>query len=116
MPSPSGRLPADSTDPGDYGGNPSGYPERVVDYDDPAPLAFYKEGATYWIEELGLDGWRLDVAYQVPLSAWAEIKAAVKQAAAARRAAGKRWGTLGYMVAEIFSGAEGGSSINTEAA
>ena len=106
VPSPTGKLPVDSTDPADYFGNPSGYPGRVVDYDDPATLAFYKEVATYWVTEIGLDGWRLDVAYQVPLPAWREIKAAVEQASEARRLAGHRWGTLGYMVAEIFSGAD----------
>jgi len=106
VPSPSGRLPVDSTDPTDYGNDPSGYPGRVVDYDDPRTLAFYKEVATYWIDELGIDGWRLDVAWQVPLPAWRELRAAVEEAAQARRDAGQRWGTLGYMVAEIFSGAE----------
>lgn len=105
-PSPQGRLPIDSTDPGDYFGNPSGYPGRVVDYDAPETLEFFKEVATYWIKEIGIDGWRLDVAYQVPLPAWREIKAAVEAAAQSRRLAGKQWGTLGYMVAEIFSGAD----------
>ena len=57
--SPSGRLPVDSSDPADYGSDPNGYPGRVVDYDDPATLEFYKEVARYWIEELGIDGWRL---------------------------------------------------------
>jgi len=106
VPSPAGRLPVDSTDPSDYGDYPPGYPGRVADYDDPRTLAFYKEVATWWIEEVGIDGWRLDVAWQVPLWAWRELKAAVEAAARARRDAGERWGTLGYMVAEIFSGAE----------
>jgi len=104
--SPSGRRPIDSTNPNDYGGDPSSYPGRVVDYDHPDTLAFYTEVATYWIEELGIDGWRLDQAYQVPLPAWREIRAAVESAAAARRDAGHRWGTLGYLVAEVFSGAD----------
>ena len=30
--SPTGKLPVDSTDWGDYGGNPQNYPGRVVDY------------------------------------------------------------------------------------
>jgi glycosidase len=104
-PSPSGRLPVDSTDPADYGADPSAYPGRVVDYDDPRTLAFYQEVARYWITELGIDGWRLDVAPQVPLPAWRALRTAVQEAAQARRDAGHRWGTLGYMVAEVFSGA-----------
>lgn len=106
VPSPQGRLPVDSTDPADYGDYPPGYPGRVVDYAAPATLAFYTEVATFWIEQLGIDGWRLDQAYQVPPDAWRTIRAAVEELAAARRRAGQRWGTLGYMVAEIFSGAE----------
>jgi len=104
--SPTGKLPVDSTDPNDYFGNPSGYPGRVVDYDSPQTLEFYKEVAAYWVRELGIDGWRLDQAYQVPLSAWREIKTAVEVASAERRIAGKQWGTLAYMVAEIFAGAD----------
>ena len=53
MPSPTGKLPVNSS-PG------------VVNYNSPASLDFYKEVATYWIDELGIDGWRLDQAYQVP--------------------------------------------------
>lgn len=95
LPSPTGKLPVDSMDPSDYFGNPAGYPGRVVDYDSPATLEFYKEVATYWIEEIGLDGYRLDQSYQVPPSALREIRQAVDVAAAAN-------GTLGYLVAETW--------------
>ncbi len=105
-PSPTGKLPVDSTDPADYFGDPSTYPGRVVDFGSPETLEFYKEVATYWIQEIGIDGWRLDQAYQIPLSDWREIKAAVEAVSAERRDAGKQWGVLGYMVAEIFGGAE----------
>ena len=104
--SPTGKLPVNSTDPADYGGNPAGYPGRVVDYDFPATVEFYKEVATYWVNTLGIDGWRLDQAYQVPPSAWSQIRQAVEGAAAQRAAAGQQWGTLGYMVAEVWSGYE----------
>ncbi|MCA9259245.1 MAG: hypothetical protein KDA61_08600 [Planctomycetales bacterium] len=102
-PSPAGRLPVDSLDPSDYG-DPAYYPGRVVDYDAPETLAFYQEVATYWIDELGIDGWRLDQAYQTPLDAWRQIDQAVQEASQSRAAAGESWGTLGYMVSEIFSG------------
>ncbi len=92
-PSPTGKLPASSS-PG------------VVNYNAPASLDFYKEVATYWIDELGIDGWRLDQAYQVPPTAWQGIKSAVETTSAQRAAAGEQWGTLGYMVAEVWSGAD----------
>ena len=91
--SPTGKLPVNSS-PG------------VVNYDSAASVEFYKEVATYWINELGIDGWRLDQAYQVPPAAWRQIKSAVDATSAARAQAGEQWGTLGYMVAEIWSGAD----------
>jgi glycosidase len=93
VPSPTGKLPASSS-PG------------VVNYSSQQSVEFYKEVATYWIDELGIDGWRLDQAYQVPTSAWRQIRTAVEDASAARAAAGEQWGTLGYMVAEVWSGAD----------
>ncbi|MEM9296460.1 MAG: alpha-amylase family glycosyl hydrolase, partial [Planctomycetota bacterium] len=53
-------------------------------------------------EEVGIDGWRLDQGYQVPLNAWEEINTAVQQASQARADAGHEYGTLGYMVSEIW--------------
>jgi glycosidase len=97
-PSPTGKLPVDSVDFNDYGGDPCGYPGRVVEFDDPRSVEFFQEVATWWIDEIGIDGWRLDQAYQVPLDAWREIRASVETVSEARRAAGETWGTLGYMV------------------
>ncbi|WP_347331871.1 alpha-amylase family glycosyl hydrolase [Marinimicrobium locisalis] len=73
----------------------------------PEDLDFFKEVATYWIEELKIDGWRLDQAYQVPLDAWVEIRAAVEEASASvtyTNAAGDEVNPLGYMVAEVWKG------------
>ncbi len=71
-----------------------------VDY--PESLPFYKEVALYWIDELGIDGWRLDQAYQIPVKYLHEIQQAVRNKCDQRKAAGKEWGTLGYLVGEIF--------------
>jgi glycosidase len=87
-PSPTGHLPAGPANPVDY----------------PASLDFYREVATYWIEELGIDGWRLDQAYQVPVPVWTEIRRAVEETCRQRQTQGHRWGVLGYMVAEIWDG------------
>jgi len=90
--SPTGKLPVSSS-PG------------VSDYSAPQTVNFYKEVATYWINQLGIDGWRLDQSYQVPPSAWRDIRSAVESASAQRAQAGQQWGTLGYMVAEDWSDA-----------
>ncbi|HHQ4662565.1 TPA: alpha-amylase family glycosyl hydrolase [Aeromonas veronii] len=98
-PSPAGLLPALKS-----GG--AGYPGQLVDYSQPQSLAYFKEVARYWIEQYGIDGWRLDQAYQLSLDEWRAIRREVEQASAARKAAGQQWGTLGYMVGEVWKGAD----------
>ncbi len=90
-PSPSGLLPSGSNNPVDY----------------PASLDFYKEVATYWINELKIDGWRLDQAYQVPTDAWTQLRKAVDEASQSvtyTNSDGEQVNPLGYMVAEIWKG------------
>ncbi|MGL5504626.1 MAG: alpha-amylase family protein, partial [Aeromonas veronii] len=67
---------------------------------------YFKEVARYWVEQYGIDGWRLDQAYQLGLDDWRAIRSEVEQASAARKAAGQQWGTLGYMVGEVWKGAD----------
>ena len=72
----------------------------------PESLEFYKEVATFWIDELEIDGWRLDQCYQVSFKGgqdknyWKDIKEAVELKCKERRINGKKWGILGYMVGE----------------
>ncbi|MEV3842007.1 alpha-amylase family protein [Aeromonas veronii] len=98
-PSPEGRLPALTSGGADY-------PGQLVDYSKPESLAYFKEVARYWVEQYGIDGWRLDQAYQLGLDDWRAIRSEVEQASAARKAAGQQWGTLGYMVGEVWKGAD----------
>ncbi|WP_026970739.1 alpha-amylase family glycosyl hydrolase [Aliagarivorans marinus] len=80
----------------------------------PGDIDFFKEVASYWVEELKIDGWRLDQAYQVPVGAWGEIRKAVEDAAATVTYSmnGETVNPLGYMVAEIWDG--GGTQIREE--
>ncbi|MGL6006646.1 alpha-amylase family glycosyl hydrolase [Aeromonas sobria] len=98
-PSPEGRLPVLTS-----GG--AGYPGQLVDYSKPESLAYFKEVARYWVEQYGIDGWRLDQAYQLNLDEWRAIRSEVERASATRKVAGQQWGTLGYMVGEVWKGAD----------
>ncbi|MFH0264825.1 alpha-amylase family glycosyl hydrolase [Vibrio rumoiensis] len=90
IPSPKGRLPQGNSNPVDY----------------PASLPFYQEVASYWIEQLKIDGWRLDQAYQVPTQDWIELRKTVLQASKNVEYInqhGESVHPLGYMVAEIWN-------------
>ncbi|WP_028863604.1 alpha-amylase family glycosyl hydrolase [Psychromonas aquimarina] len=94
--SPNGLTPTNGTPQGD--GFEASYP---------SDLAFYKEVAAYWINELKIDGWRLDQAYQVPTAQWIELRKTVEAASSAvtyKNAAGETVNPLGYMVGEIWKG------------
>lgn len=89
--SPSGKRPSGGNNPVDY----------------PGSLDFYKEVATYWINEFEIDGWRLDQCYQVNQGGynyWKDIREAVEATCASRKSQGKKWGILGYMVGEDWNG------------
>ena len=74
----------------------------------PGSLDYFKEVATYWIDKYGIDGWRLDQAYQLCQGGknyWKPIRKAVEELCAERKARGERWGTLGFMVGEDWGDA-----------
>ena len=96
--SPSGKLPVDATALSAYDGNPAEYPGRIVNFDDPRSTAFYQEVARFWIDEIGIDGWRLDQVYQVPPNALREITTEITKAATARSRSG-------YVVGEMWGSA-----------
>jgi glycosidase len=76
----------------------------------PGSLEFFKDVALYWIDNYEIDGWRLDQAYQLSRgyshNYWQDIREAVEAACAVRKTAGCQWGTLGYMVGEVWDSSE----------
>ena len=74
----------------------------------PGSLDYFKDVATWWIDRYGIDGWRLDQAYQACQgnhNYWVEIRDAVESLASKRKEAGQTWGTLGYMDGEDWGDA-----------
>jgi cyclomaltodextrinase / maltogenic alpha-amylase / neopullulanase len=98
-PSPTGLTPTDFTTPSAYEGGFNSYPGRIVDYSNPRSTTFYKEVARYWIDTLGIDGWRLDQVYQVPSGPLREINAEIKSAS-------DRQLLPGYVVGEMWGSAD----------
>lgn len=80
-----------------------------ADYNSQGTIDFFKDVATYYINEYKIDGWRLDQAYQVPISAWTEFREAIEEASAQTTYTDANNNTvnpLGYMVGEIWSSNE----------
>jgi len=105
---------------GHHGADPI---DGVVDYDTQwygnkvkysDSLEYFKDVATYWIEEYEIDGWRLDQAFQMNQDGTNylyDIRKAVEKVCAERKDRGEEWGTLGYLVGEIWDGS--GREINS---
>lgn len=75
----------------------------------PQSLPYMKEVATYWIDKFGIDGWRLDQAYQAMQGGhnyWKEISQAVDSVISVRKNRGEKFGIMGYLVGEDWGSAE----------
>lgn len=74
----------------------------------PESLEYFKEVTEYWMENYGVDGWRLDQCYQLVQGGhnyWKDIRLHVEDICARRKARGEQWGTLGYLVGEDWHSA-----------
>lgn len=73
----------------------------------PGSLEYFKEVIRYWMNK-GVDGWRLDQCYQVYQNGhnyWKDLREECERVANERKSRGEKWGTLGYMVGEDWTGA-----------
>jgi glycosidase len=52
---------------------------------------YFLQVARYWIEEAGIDGWRLDVPFKIPMDFWHEFRQVVKQANPEAYLVGEVW-------------------------
>jgi len=58
----------------------------------PEVREYFRQVTRYWMEEVGIDGWRLDVANEVPHDYWAEWRALVKGINPDAYIVGEIWG------------------------
>ena len=70
---------------------------------DPALRRYLLDVAVHWIERAGIDGWRLDVPWKVPLEFWAEFHQAVKRAKPDAYLVGEIWHSWERWL-EVFDG------------
>lgn len=67
--------------------------------------AFILKVARYWIEEAGIDGWRLDVPFKIPLDFWREFRSVVKAANPSAYLVGEVWREADQWVrGDVFDG------------
>jgi cyclomaltodextrinase len=59
--------------------------------------------ATHWIDQAGIDGWRLDVPWKVPHDFWRAFRACVKQARPSAYLVGEAWWSWGGLL-RVFDG------------
>ncbi|ELP89179.1 cyclomaltodextrinase, putative [Entamoeba invadens IP1] len=85
--------------------------KNVADYTKKDTLDFFVEVAKYWIKNFDIDGWRLDVANEISYTVGgvttnmlSYIRDAVHEAAEENKKLNKKWGTLGYIVGEVWKG------------
>src|SRR5690606_11557663 len=58
----------------------------------PEVREYFRQVTRYWMEEVGIDGWRLDVANEVPHDYWAERRALAKGINPDANIVGEIWG------------------------
>jgi glycosidase len=59
--------------------NDDWYDVADLNYDDPALRAYMKEMMLYWVRDIGIDGFRCDVAELVPHDFWVDAIAALRE-------------------------------------
>ena len=65
---------------------------------DPEARDYFISVGRYWIENFGIDGWRLDVADEVPMAFWEAFSAAIKAVKPDALLLGETWGDAGRLL------------------
>jgi glycosidase len=67
---------------------------------------FILKVASFWTREFGIDGWRLDVPFKVPMDFWREFRQVVRRANPKAYLVGEIWREAGPWIAgDLFDGA-----------
>ena len=75
-------------------------------HENPAVRSYMLDVGKYWLEEVGIDGWRLDVPFKVPMEFWREFREAVKAVNPEAFLFGEIWREASpWIQGDIFDGA-----------
>jgi len=69
-----------------------------INLENPDTAEYFIKVGEYWIENFNIDGWRLDVADEIPASFWQKFSARIKQLNKDVILLGETWGDAGKLV------------------
>ena len=69
-----------------------------INLDCPEAAEYFIRVGEYWIREFGIDGWRLDVADEVPVSFWQKFSSRIRQLKPDALLVGETWGDAQKLV------------------
>lgn len=70
-----------------------------LNHTNPRLRRYFTEVGTYWLQRTGADGWRLDVADEVPMTFWEEFSSRVKRDFPQALLLGETWSDAARLVA-----------------
>jgi len=69
-----------------------------INLENPETAEYFIKVGEYWIKEFGIDGWRLDVADEVPTAFWEKFSKRLKELNSNILLLGETWGDAGKLV------------------
>lgn len=69
-----------------------------INLENPETAEYFVDVGKYWIKEFGIDGWRLDVADEIPISFWHKFRSGIKSIKKDALLLGETWGDAGKLI------------------
>ena len=69
-----------------------------INLENPETADYFVDVGKYWIKEFNIDGWRLDVADEIPISFWNKFRSGIKSIKKDALLLGETWGDAGKLI------------------